>query len=812
MTTLNLHHIMNPGSIAVIGASEKKGSVGACIMSNLIYGGFKGSIFPVNPKYSRVAGFDAVARVEDLENHADMAVIAAPMREVPGIVAWCSRKKMWGCVVISAGLVRPGNPESKIWSSIRKTVKDTGIRVIGPDSVGIINTRAGFNASFMHTLPLPGKIAFISQSGAVCTAVLDLALREKVGFSHFVNLGSRLDVDFADMIDYLGSLSEVESIVMYVESLSDTRKFMSAARAVSRVKPIIALKAGRAGVGFDPHEDETYDAIFQRAGILRVHGFDALFDCAKFLAKQKRPRGSRLAIVSNAGGIGVMAVDALAGRGIKPADLTPSTITTLDGLLEDRWRRTNPIEVLQETSPEKYIQVVKTLIRAAEIDGLLLLSSPVGTYDSTALAIPLVEVLKATPFPVFTAWMGGVNSDRSRAIFNQEGIITYETPERAVQAFLNLYQYGQNIQMLQEIPGRTNKRLDINRPAAAMAIQKGLAPQTASETCLARELLAAYGITVAQDKGFARPDYELQISMANNPLFGPVLRFGMGGTMTEIARDTAMALPPLNRILAGKVIESTRISRVFHGYKQIAPVDIPLVEEMLIRISRLVTDFPEIKRLTVNPIQVKNGQVKVTHARAKVKTTSIQAAGHLIISPYPWWQESEFITRDGEKIFMRPVRPGDAEQMIDLFSDLSPETVYLRFFSPIKRISKTLLVRLTQIDYDREIALVAFAGSGERKKIVGVARIIFHPAGEKGEFALVLADDWQGKGIGQVLFKRALVSAQKYGLKLIYGPVIATNTAMLALGQKLGFAVKRDPESSEYKLEINLKDLDLPGN
>jgi acyl-CoA synthetase (NDP forming) len=298
---------MNPVSIAVVGASETKGSVGASIMDNLVSGGFKGELFPVNPKYSRVSGFDAVARVEDLKIHVDMAVIAVPM----------------------------------------------------------------------HPLPLPGKVAFLSQSGAVSTAVLDLALREKVGFSHFVNLGSGLDVDFADMIDYLGSLSEVESIVMYVESLTNTRKFMSAARAVSRVKPIIVLKSSRAGVGFDPCEDEIYDAMFQLAGILRVHGFDALFDCAEFLAKQKRPRGGRLAIVSNAGGIGMMALDSLAGSGIKPADLTPSTIHALDGLFEDRWRRTNPIEVLQETSPEKYIEVVKTCIKADEIDGLLLLSSPV---------------------------------------------------------------------------------------------------------------------------------------------------------------------------------------------------------------------------------------------------------------------------------------------------------------------------------------------------------------------------------------------------------------------------------------------------
>ena len=799
---------MNPRSLAVIGASEKKGSVGASIMSNLISGGFKGNIFPVNPKYKRVMGLDAVAGVENLDCRVDMGVIAVPMQEVPAIVRLCCKKKMWGVVVISAGPVRPDGPENQIRNSLIQLSRETGIRIIGPDSVGIINTRAGFNASFMHQLPLPGKIAFISQSGAVCTAVLDLAMRENVGFSHFVNLGSKLDVDFADMIDYLGSLNEVESIVMYVESLVDIRKFMSAARAVSRIKPIIALKSGRNQAGTEPCEDEIYDAVFQRAGILRVHGFEALFDCAEFLAKQKRPRGSRLAIVSNAGGIGIMAADALATHNIKPAELTASTIKALDTLLENRWRRTNPIEVLQESSPEKYIDVVKTCITASEIDGLLLLSSPVGTYDSTALATPLVQLLKTTPFPVFTAWMGGVNSDKSRAIFNRNRIITYETPERAVQAFVNLYKYGRNIEMLEQIPYRTDKRLEIDRPKAALAIKKGMDPKEPSPaTSLARDLLTAYGIRVAPDKRWATPDYELQITTVNHPMFGPVLRFGTGGSMPDVVRDNAIALPPLNRILAGRAMESTQISRVFHGYKQIRPLDVSLLEEILILISRLVTDFPEIKRLDLNPIQVKKGRIMVACAAAVVGRTSVQSAGHLVISPYPWWQESEFVTRDNEKIFMRPVRPGDADQMIGLFSDLSPETVYLRFFSPIKRISKRLLIKLTQIDYDREIALVAFSGQGENKKMAGVARIIFHPAGEKGEFALVLADNWQRKGIGYVLFKRALVSAQKYGIKQIYGPVISTNTPMLTLGQKLGFGVKLDPDSSEYKLEINLKDL-----
>ncbi len=810
MSTLNLNRVMNPESVAVVGAGPKTGSVGYTIMENMTQGGFRGDIFPVNPKHCNVMGIKAVPDVNDLACGIDMAVIATPLSIVPDILRRCAAKGMGGAVIISAGNEVSGEPERNIADKIKKISLDTGMRIIGPDSVGIVNTGIGLNAGFMHRMPLQGRIAFVSEKGAVCTSVLDMAMRENIGFSHFVNLGSVQDVSFADMIDYFGSLPEVQSILIHMEGLTCMRSFMSAARAVSRVKPIIVLKSDRncSALSDTASDDAVYDAAFRRAGILRVNEFEAFFDCANFLAKQKRPRGSRLVIVSNAGGIGVMARDALADHGLEPAELSENTIGQLEKVLENKWARTNPIDILNFGSHDEYLETVKICMNAPETDGLLLLSSPVGTYDAAMLAQKLTRLLENCPCPVFTSWMGGVSIEKSREIFTRSGIVTYETPERAVRAFVNLYRYGRNLEILQEIPCRTDKRLEINREKARRIVGQGLLIKDGRlPAYLAKDLVSSYGIPVGSVGHNPVPDYELTISAVNSRNFGPVIRFGLGGIMTDIFQDSAIALPPLNRLLARSAMEETRIFRVFDGYMDIKPVDLELLEEILIRISRLVTDFPEIKSVDINPVQVRDGKIAAVDGRVVLEPAQTKSAGHLIISPYPYWQEKTLHLRDGQQIFIRPVRPSDADRMIALFYDLSAETVYLRFFSPIKKISRSMLIKLTQIDYDREIALIAFAGPLENRKIVGVARIIFDSDGRKGEFAIVLADDWQKKGLGAKLLHHALVCAFRYGLDQVWGPVITTNKGMITLGKKLGFSIERDPESSEYKLSVTPENL-----
>ncbi|MFA5903197.1 MAG: acetate--CoA ligase family protein, partial [Desulfobacula sp.] len=633
MTIVNLDRLFNPKSVAVIGASEKQDTVGFLIMENLVGKGFDGKIIPVNPRYKQIMGHKTFPRIEDAGEGIDMAVIATPIHTVPEIIESCGNAGLAGVVIVSSGGKEVGLKGREIEDRILQTAKKYNLRIIGPNCLGFINTATSLNASFVHLAPLPGKIAFLSQSGAVCTSVLDISHRNNVGFSHFVSLGSMVDVDFADMIDYLGSLNSVGSIVMYMENITHIRNFMSAARAVSRVKPIFVLKSGRSKAGAvaaASHtgamagEDAVYDAAFQRAGILRVNEFEELFDCAEFLAKQRRPNGSGLTIITNAGGPGVMAADALASHGIEPAKLSYETRGQLDRILPQNWSRANPIDILGDSGREIFLKTARICANAPETDSLLLICSPVGTMDILGLAQDLAKEIKSYPCPVFTAWIGGVNVESSRKVFNEAGIVTYDTAERAVRAFKNLYQYGKNIEMLHEIPVRTDIKLVINRPKARQII--GEAVSTGAKNLMetdAKELLESYGIPInitkianseqmaielseqigfpvvlkicskdilhksdcngvaldlktpadvrdayarimkgvadfapdAQIKGVSvqkmeqKADYELIIGAKKDQYFGPILIFGMGGTLTEVYRDTAMGLPPLNRSL-----------------------------------------------------------------------------------------------------------------------------------------------------------------------------------------------------------------------------------------------------------------------
>ena len=504
--------------------------------------------------------------------------------------------------------------------------------------------------------------------------------------------------------------------------------------------------------------------------------------------------------------------------------------------------------------------------------------------DILGLAKALADEVKTLPCPVFTAWIGGVNVESSRKVFNEAGIVTYDSAERAVRAFKNLYQYGRNIEMLHEIPIRTDTKLIINRPKARQIISEALAAGEKSLTeTEAKELLKSYGIPanitkiadseqmaveISEQIGFPvvlkicskdilhksdcngvaldlktpadvraayagimksagdfapeakikgvsvqkmqkKADYELIIGAKKDEDFGPVILFGMGGILTEVYKDTAMGLPPLNRSLAAQMIERTRISKVFKGFRNIPKASMSVLEEYLIRIGRLVTDFPEIQALDINPLMVKNGEIIAVDARVLIEPAAIASPRHLIISSYPWQYESKLQTVDGHGFFLRPIRPSDADLLITHFNSLSPRSVYMRFFSPMKQLSKEMLIKLTQIDYDREIALVALMGTDKDRKMVGVCRIIDYPDGNQGEFAMAISDEWQGKGIGAALLGQCLKAAWDKGLDRVNGVVLAENTQMLKLGKKLGFRINRVPEGTEYELIIERNELNI---
>jgi len=892
MSIYNFEKMFHPKSVAVVGASEKKTNVGFAIMKNLIHGEYPGNIYPVNPNYKAIFEKPACATLLDINTPLDLVIIATPINTVPAIIKECVRSGAGGAVIISAGGKEAGAKGIEIETAIKKEAKDGGLRIIGPNCLGIVSSRSRLNASFASHMPIPGKMAFISQSGAICSSIMDLSIKENIGFSYFVSIGDMLDVDFGDMIDFLGGEQEVSSIVMYVESLCRFRNFMSAARAVSMVKPIIVLKAGRTQAGAlaaASHtgalagEDSIYDAAFKRAGILRVKTFEELFDCAELLAKQPRPSGPGLAIVTNAGGLGVMATDALSDYGHEPVALATQTIEKLDAILPPYWSKRNPIDMLGDVTPDLYRKVVEICLFAKEVNGLLIMSAPQALTDTTEVAASLVDLFRNRSFPIFTSWVGGAEMDKGREIFNQAGIPAFDTPERAVRAFMDIYLNSQNIQMLQQIPARLPERLEYNREKVKKLIQGRLATKNHLLTELeSKTLLSAYGIPVnrveqaaskeeavkkAKDLGFPvvlkinsrdithksdakgvclnlinekevkdafemilenaiaynpkakiegvtiqpmaeSPDFELILGSKKDRDFGPVILFGMGGILTEVLKDSAIALPPLNRLLAKRLMKETKIYQFLKGYRNIPPANIQLLEEILIRLAQLVTDFPEIEELDINPLFVKENDTCVVDARVLLKPSQTPAPLHLVISSYPDQYEGKARTTMGIDMFVRPIRPEDAPLLVELFESLSQHSVYMRFFSPLKHLPHGMLARFTQIDYDREIALVALSESRLKEKMLGVARVINERNQKHAEFSVVVADQWQGKGIGSELLKRCLTIAKERKIESVWGSVLAENVQMLKLGKKLGFKISTISGSNEYELRIDLRKTD----
>ena len=647
----------------------------------------------------------------------DLAIIATPIQTVPDIIKACVSQKVGGAIVISAGGKEIGDTGKKIEHKIRDTAFNGGLRIVGPNCLGIIRPGYNLNASFASEMPNSGNLAFVSQSGAICTSVLDLAFREQFGFSHFVSTGSMLDVDFGDMIDYLGNDGSTKSILLYIESLTNFRKFMSAARSVSRIKPIIVLKSGRSAAGAKAAashtgamagEDAVYDAAFKRAGIVRVDTIGELFDCAELTAKQPRPSGARLAIITNGGGPGVMATDTLAKYGREPASLSDATIQQLDTFLPAFWSRGNPIDILGDASPERYRRTIETCLAARETDAVMVILAPQAMTDASSVAQALAEVANGKKYPVFACWMGGKGIAGGIRLLNESGIPTYETPERAVRAFLYMHEYAVNLDMLREIPPKLTQNITVDYSRASKLLNDAPRDRFMPESD-SKKVLEAYGLPVvrtevsadaeeaadlAADLGFpvalklhsadithkteaggvrldlrskdevqsafhaiisgaqkykpdaritgvtiqhfyAAPDYEILLGAKRDPNFGPVILFGLGGIFTEVLKDRALGLPPMNRLLARRLMQETRAFSLLKGYRNRPPADLEQLEEIIIRLSQFLIDFPDISELDMNPLLIKHGKAVAVDARILVTSAHVATPWHLVISPLP---------------------------------------------------------------------------------------------------------------------------------------------------------------------------------
>ncbi|MGQ9515130.1 MAG: bifunctional acetate--CoA ligase family protein/GNAT family N-acetyltransferase [Thermoproteota archaeon] len=886
----DISKLFNPKTIALIGASEEEGSVGQTLMKNLLSG--KGrSIFPVNPNRASVMGVKCYPTIKDVPEPVDLAVIAVPAKIVPDIVEQCGEAKVNGLIIISAGFKEIGEEGRKLEEKIRSIRSKYGMRIIGPNCLGVIRPAIGLNATFLRRAPEPGHIAFISQSGALGSAILDWAIDAHIGFSMFVSLGSMLDVDFGDLIDYLGNDPNTRSIIIYMESIGNARRFMSASRGFARTKPIIVVKSGRfsesakaatSHTGALAGDNAIYDAAFKRAGVVRVKEVEDMFNCASVLDTNLLPKGPRIAVVTNAGGPGVMAVDSIIENKLTLANLSDETIKLLDSFLPSYWSKSNPVDILGDADIERYEKAIEVCTSDPNVDGLIIIYTPQGAAPSTDLAGSIIKKVKHRKKPVLTVWIGGSDLDEAREMFYQNDIPTYNTPEQAVRTYSYMYAYQRNLELLYETPealsidwepprynlkamirriineGRTFLTEDdaerflenygIQVPPHAFAkdaeeaiyfahqirypivlkvlshdiVHKsdvgGVTSGIHSDEELRKEIESMTKrinekLPYAKIKGFyiqkmvERIDYELIMGCKKDPYFGSVILFGMGGIGVEVFNDFSIGLPPLNQVLAKRVMEDTKVYGILKGYRNKPPADMRQLEETLVRFSDIVVDFPEILEMDVNPLVVSEGKVIALDARIVLDKNAIGQTDpfrHMIIMPYPEKYIIPWTLRDGTDVLIRPIRPEDDPMWLEFVKGLSEESLRNRFFYVLKEITREMIIRYCNIDYDREIAFVAELKVGGQKKFIGISRLIMDPDKRNGEFAVVVADEYQGKGLGYKLVDMLIGVAQEHDLETIYGLVLSSNKRMLSLCMDLGFKVEYLSEE-ESRVYMHLK-------
>jgi acetyltransferase len=872
----SLDKIFRPQSIAAIGASDRQGTVGYALMDNLLTGGFKGKIYPVNPGHRTIRGMKSYPSVNKIPGKVDLALIAAPAKFIPNVIEECGQAGVGGAVIISAGFKEAGEAGKRMFDEIAATARKYNLRIIGPNCLGIITPSQGLNASFASRMALPGKIAFISQSGALCTAILDWSVSQSVGFSHFVSIGEMVDVGFHDLIDYFGADQHTACILIYMESLSNPRQFMSAARAFTRTKPVIVLKAGKSTEGARATlshtgslagNDEAFDAAFRRSGIIRVDTIAQLFNCAQALAMQPRPRGNRLAILTNAGGPAVLATDFLVKNGGKIASLLPGTMTALDRILPKNWSRNNPVDVLGDAAPKTYGEALRLVLADDNVDGVLAVTAAQAVINPTDIAREVVEAATDSPKTVLAVWMGETDVAEGREVLEAGGIPNYRYPEAAVDAFLKMFNYYRNLELLYETPPVTPHEFAPAKEKAAVLIHAALAagrltlteaegkrllefyhiPVAPNEVATTPELavLAAEKIgypvvmkidspdighkldvggvvlnlrsaaeveqafdTIKTSVGKHRPDarirgvlvekmvskkYELLLGAKKDPIFGPVIAFGLGGSAVEVFQDLNLGLPPLNMSLARRIIERTKVFRLLQGYRGQPGVDLEALQFLLVKFAYLVMDFPEIKEIDINPFAVDEAGGCVLDAHIVLEQVPQRASGfgydHLVISPFPEHLTKKVKIKNGQEVMLRPIRPEDEPLEAEMFEKLSRETIYFRFFGYVPKVSHKFLVHFTHIDYDRELAIVAEIEENGRKMLAAVVRLVNDALDRSAEFAIVVADPWHRQGLGTILTDYMLDIAKTRGLEKITAEVLATNEVMLGMFDRRGFEI-----------------------
>lgn len=885
-----LTHFFQPNSIAIIGASDRPNSVGMRVFKNLLDGGYVGRLYAVNPKHTDVQHHPCYDSVKDIKDSIDLAIITTPNYTIETILKECGEKNILAVVILSSGFSEIGEEGKKLEENILKVARQYHIRLIGPNCLGIMRSDLNMNATFDNNVACAGDVALVSQSGAICAAILDWAANKEIGFSSLISLGNSADVDFGDVLDYLATDTKTKSILLYIEGIKNARRFMSGLRAAARTKPVIAIKSGinqqgsRAALshtGAIIGDDDVFDAALKRAGVVRVVTIDELFSAAEILSSNSyQIRSNRLMVITNGGGAGVMAADQASKLNVSLPDLSTKAIEELNHALPSQWSHHNPIDIIGDATPERYHSTLQICLGEC-VDGILIILVPVAMSNPIHVAKQVIQDAKQVGKIVLACWMGEKQVKSSWKLFEKNKIPCFDTPEKAISAFSYLSNYYNNQQLLIQIPKpfSPQSKLDIEEARSiiksVLSDERNVLTTTESKKILktflipvteTKEANTKYeAISIADTIGFplvmkinspeishkqevhgvelnitnmqtiqesfdrlissakkSRPDAnilgvtlekminsnndrELMVGVINDKVFGPVISFGSGGTFVEISKDRALELPPLNEFLIKRMIARTKIARALGEFRHFPPVNMEAIINILLRVSEMVCALPYIKEVDINPIIANDKTAIAVDVRIVVQEISSPLLYyHMAIHPYPDYLISFFEVEDN-KITIRPIRPEDAELEQVFIHDLSDQSKYFRFMENIKEMPKSMLTRFTQIDYDKEMALIASHIENGNEKIIGVSRYSINPDGESAEFAIVVADAWHNKGIGSRLLSSLISIVKDRSIKIIEGTVLTRNTEMLALAKRNGFTIfsSEDPTIKLVRMHIN---------
>ncbi|MDF1824112.1 MAG: bifunctional acetate--CoA ligase family protein/GNAT family N-acetyltransferase [Verrucomicrobiales bacterium] len=887
MKQSSLLPLFSPASVAVFGASDRGSSIGGRVVRNLQESGFAGEIFPVNPHHEKVQGVSCYPDIATIKERVDLAVLATPAESVVELLEQCGAAGVRMAVILSAGFAEAGVGGKERQSVLLETARRHRIRLLGPNCLGVIRPAVGLNATFGVTGARCGDVALISQSGALCTAILDWAESEEIGFSAVVSTGTAADLDFGELLHFLALDGKTRSILLYIEGVNRSRSFLSGLRAAARLKPVVIMKSGRHAAGVKAavsHTaaivggDDVFNAAVDRAGAVRVDSVGELFAAARILSNYRTTKGAALAIVTNAGGIGVIAADCATDGGIELPELNPETLSSLNESLPRWWSHGNPLDVLGDADVERYRAAIQGCVADERVDAVLVMLTPQATTDSTGIAKMVIEEASQVKKPFFGCWMGGDHVAEGRMLLAEAQIPVFRTPEAAVAAFSHLLEYRRNQKLLLEVPGPLSDRAepDLSRAKEIFeTVRSGgrrqLTPSEANQVLAAFHVpvlpmieAATAGAAVAAADELGYPvamkinsstlthksevggvlldlreadeverafcslrdrigkDYpevifdgviiermhafqgsrELFIGVISDPVFGPAISFGAGGITVEVLRDQATALPPLNEVLIEEMISQTRISALLGEFRTMPPVKPGALVEVLLRVSQMVVELPGIAEMDINPLIANAEGVLALDARILLSGAA-SGSGHsdyMAIAPYPAHLARTFQLANREEVVIRPIRPEDAKIVQNFVGKLSEETKYFRFMQSLGELSIETLVRFTQIDYDREMAFLAvFFDEGVETEI-GVARYTTNIDDRSCEFAVVVADAWQGRGVATALMHALMEEARSKGLVWIEGEVLSYNRHMLDLVKRLGFEITSHPDDTTVRV------------